>query len=486
MDKITDLPFNVTLFDPSDDRLSRIRPTRVVDIYDGQTNNFHEDGLYSLLTYGDVQGGQRDSRFSYIELNTEVFHPFLFRQILRIKGFYKEILSGKKYATWNAKEGDFVASNALDGETGFGFFYKHYPSIKFQPTGSSERQLRIDLLKKFMGRHYLKRHLVIPAGLRDIEINDAGRAVETEINELYRKIIAISRTLSAGANDINDPLNDRGRYNLQVACDEIFELIYKMVTGKRGFIQKKFASRNVVDGTRNVITGLDSSSASLNDPRQVTANHTMFGLFQTMRGVLPVTVNRVKNGFLSEVLSEGAREANLVNPDTLEAEQVVLSTASQDKWNTIEGIKKLIYNFSYDGLRHKNILIEGRYIGLVYQDDTVFKFFHDIRELPENFSKDNVRPITWGEFFYQAIYRSIDKFTACVTRYPVTGAGSTYACYPYVKTTVAGLKLKELNNLWEEDEGDTGCLEYPDAVNKLPWVDSMCPATSRIKLLGGD
>lgn len=484
MNKITDLPFNVTLFDPSDQRLGLMRPTTVVDIYDGQTTNFHEDGLYSLLTFGDSQSGLRDQRFSYINLNTEIFHPFIFRQILRIKGFYRDIISGKKHAIWNDKIKDFEPSNEVEGETGYGFFYKHYAQLKFVPTDSSERKLRIDMLEKFKARSFIKRHLVLPAGLRDIEINDAGRPVEDPVNEIYRKIIAFSRSLEGAGAHLNNPIYDRARYNLQLAAEEVFDYFFKLLTGKRGFIQKKYASRRVFDGTRNVITSLDTSSVSLNDERQVKVVDTQFGLFQTIRGTLPQTVNRLRTGFLESVISEGSREANLVNPDTLKAEVVQLTPLSQDRWGTVEGLKKSIANFSYAGLRHKPVRIEGRYIGLVYRTDKVVKFFNGIEELPEGLDKNDVHPITWGELFYHSIQRDVGNIYAVVTRYPVTGAGSTYVTRAYVKTTVTGLRLKGLGSDWGESEEEY--LEWPDVDNALDWVDSMSPATSRLKLLGAD
>lgn len=486
MSTVTELPFNITLFNPTDERLQRIRPTRVVDIYDGQTKNFHEDGLYSLYTFGDPQSRERDTRFSYIELHTEIFHPLVFRHILRLKSFYGDILSGKKYARFDTKLKDFEPADESTGETGYGFFYRHFMDLRFIRNESSERQLRIDFIEKFRGRHFLKRHLIIPAGLRELEISESGRPVEDEINEAYRRILAIARALPATGGDINDSVYDRPRLNLQRAAEEVFEILYRLLSGKKGFIQGKYASRRVFDGTRNVITSLDAGSDHLNDPRQVGAMSTQFGLFQVMRGVLPLTVHRLKTGFLATILEEGSRTARLVDPKTLRSIHVELSSQSQDRWTTIEGLKKNIAFFASPSLRLKPIRIEGKYLGLVYDDGNSYRFFHDLDELPDTLDRKKVRALTWGELYYHSLWQDFQNIYAVVTRYPVTGLGSCYISRIYVKTTVTGRKLYALNADWAVAEGQPPCPEYPTVESTMPWVDAMSPSSCRLKLLGAD
>lgn len=486
MNKITDLPFNVSLLETSLNKLSRIRPTTSMDITEGMTEDLHPDGLYSILTFGEVQSAERHARFSYINLNAKIFHPFIFRQILKVKGWYKDLISGKKYFIWNDTIKDFEPSNEAEGKTGYSFFVKHYTEINFKKTKSASRELRIDLLNKYRNNCMLQYHLVIPAGLRELTIDDNGRKVEDEINDKYRKLIAISRTIQSGAGASESPVYDNARWALQQGAEEIFEILFRMVTGKKGFIQNKYAKRRVIDGTRNVITSLDMSSVKLGDPKQVKVTDTQFGLFETMRGILPLAVFKIRNDWLSKVFSEGEDLAILVDRKTLTPKEVKLSVDNQDRWVSNEGLEQLIMGFSYEKRRHNPIIIDDHYIGLVYRDDKTFKFFNDINELPDDFNKENVHPISWGELYYHALYEEFDDIYSVITRYPVTGLGSTYVSGIYVKTTIAGLTLQPLNNDWQIDEDKKICYEWPDTDVRLPWIDTLSPSSTRLKLLGAD
>ena len=42
---IRDLPFNVDIIDLKPERLATLKPVFSLDIYDGASSNFHEDGL---------------------------------------------------------------------------------------------------------------------------------------------------------------------------------------------------------------------------------------------------------------------------------------------------------------------------------------------------------------------------------------------------------------------------------------------------------
>lgn len=486
MEKITDLPFNVSLLDTDLRKLQRVRPTTSLDITEGMTDGLHPDGLYSTTTFGDMQSEDRDTRFSYVDLKTNIFHPFIFRQILRMKGAYKDLISGRKYFTWNPKLKDFEPSTEVDGDTGYSFFVSHYPEIEFTKTASGSRELRIDLLNKYRNDCMLRYHLIIPAGLRELTVKEDGRMTEDEINEKYKKLIAISRSIQGGSGPAESSVYDNARWSLQQTAEEIFEIIFRMVTGKKGFIQNKYAKRRVVDGTRNVITSLDTSSVRMNDPRQVKVTDTQFGLFEVMRGVLPLTINRIRNGWLAGVFSEGSDVATLIDQKTLKPETVKLSVEEQDRWLTIEGLEKLIMGFSYEKRRYNPVTVDGMFVGLIYKGDGVVKIFNDIDDLPDNLSRDDVRALTWGELYYHSMYEKFKDIFSVITRYPVTGMGSTYISNIYVKSTVSSDVVKFLDNNWEVDEFKEICYEWPDIDSRSPWIDTLSPASSRLALLGAD
>ena len=73
----------------------------------------------------------------------------MLKVVTQLRGFYKDLIGGKVYATWDEKEKDFVASNQIDGDTGFYFFLNHWKDIKFKRTNSRLRDEKIAYYEKF-------------------------------------------------------------------------------------------------------------------------------------------------------------------------------------------------------------------------------------------------------------------------------------------------------------------------------------------------
>ena len=72
----TSIPANVALLKLTPERLQYLRPTRSLDMFEGgSTSTFHEDGLFSVLTFGRPGSDERDRRFSYIDLKTTLVCP---------------------------------------------------------------------------------------------------------------------------------------------------------------------------------------------------------------------------------------------------------------------------------------------------------------------------------------------------------------------------------------------------------------------------
>ena len=123
MNAIKDLPFNVTILNADKMRLMMTRPTTSTDIYSDQEGSFHENGIYSTLTFGDVNSPERDKLFSYIPLNTTLIHPFIFRELLKINRSYNDLLNKKKTFIWDPDKKDFSPSISEEANNGYGFFY---------------------------------------------------------------------------------------------------------------------------------------------------------------------------------------------------------------------------------------------------------------------------------------------------------------------------------------------------------------------------
>lgn len=475
------------LLDNKNQRIAGLLPVKALDIYDNVTGDFHSQGLYSNEIFGRVGTKERNSRHSFINLKCKVLHPKIYEELNRLGALYSGILQGKMYATWDDKAKDFVKSDILDGETGFSFFMSHFMDINFKRNKSVKRSLRLDVIEKY--KHIADIHflIVMPAGLRDVKTDDTGRPIEDDINKLYRKVLITANGIPDSLAFKNEPATDRVRWSIQSGINEIYNAIILMLGGKHGFLQAKWGSRKVIHSTRNVITGMDPGCEDLESPRSFDNSTSLVGLYQTLRGIEPITLSyAIPRGYASELIENADGIVDLVDPKTLKLTSCRLSEKERVRWATIEGRSSILSHYQEPANRHTPVQIEGRYFKLIYQDVNTFKVFDCISKLPKDKDASKVRPITWAEYLYLTIAQYMHRIRMHITRYPITGIGSTYPSIPYLKTTVKTFQLRELNEDWTYNEDSPIFPEFPDTVGKSAFFDTVSPHISQLKALGAD
>ena len=476
-------PVNFSIMRLDANRLRVLKPVKVLDIYTNNTESFHPEGLFSTEIFGRVGSEERDKRFSFIDLKVEIFHPLYYKELIKLKRLYGEVISGSSYAVFDPKEKDLIKSDELTGQTGYGFFLSVWDKIVYKETDSHLRKSRIDFLNKYRTAALTRYVLVIPAGLRDMEMGNDGRTQEGEVNAYYRRLIGTANAvITKGVNDIN--LLNTARCSAQSAFNNIYNLYNKVISGKHGFIMSKWASRNVEHGTRSVLTGFATSNANLGRPENIGINNTLVGLFQIMKAIQPVVINKLMTGYLSKVFIENSTMAYLVDSKTLERKGVEIDSLTIDKWTTSTGLEKQISYFEDRNMRDKPIKVRDNYLALIYKGpDNTFKMFGGIEELPEELDAKYVKPITYLEFYYLCNFEDWNKIPLFVTRYPITGTGSIYPSIAYVKPTTTVESRSELGDDWQP----TGRVAhfYP-TLNPAIYIDSMGPHSSRIQGLSAD
>lgn len=480
------LPTQLWLLQLTDERIRTLRPVTSLDIFDGATQNFHEDGLYSTTIFGRIGTEERDQRFSYIDIKARIFHPKIFRDLCALKGLYRGILSGKETAIFDETLKDFVADKGPNGQTGYSFFVKHFDQLVLRKNKSPARQQRVDLIEKFRHQCFMTRVPVLPAGYRDYEVSDTGRATKNEINDLYYRLLSISNNIVKTRDmEVGGPL-DISRYSLTMTVSAIYETIEAMVEGKRGFMLNKWGSRRIFNATRNVLSVMDTSSDVLGAKNAPGFDATTVGLYQTIKGLTPLTIHLLRNSYLANVFSEGENYVPLVDKRTLTQELVSIPPEVRDTWTTKEGLLKVINSYADIEARHRPVEVEGRYLALIYRGpDMSFRVFNDIRELPASFDRKYVGPISLVELLYLSGYRRWNQYYVSVTRYPVTGIDSNYPSRVYVKTTTVGEVRRELGPDWLPLGEDHVAYEYPKR-ELASFMDSQSPHSSRLTGLGAD
>lgn len=482
------IPFNIEILYPDQKALMYIKPVTVLDIFQGSSKNFHEDGLFSQSIFGRVGESVRNKRFSYIDIKLHVFHPLLYKAIVSISPLYGDIMNKKAYAEWDDSTKNFIKTDQLSGDTGFAFFVKHWKDIEWKRTGSNKRENNIFLIEKYKNVALTNKIIVLPAGLRDYEIDETGKETEDEFNSLYRSLLNNSSIIHEKLiTEDTITSYDNVRMSLQRTFNEIYDKIESMLAGKSKLILGKWTKRAIFNGTRNVITSANVACEELFSNAAVGVNDTIVGLFQYMKAILPVAKFHIKNGFLNEVFPGPSAPALLVNKKSLEAEQARISPNYYDDWMTDEGLDNTINLFGDEGNRSKVLEIEGKYLGLIYKGEIdgkkVFKLFHDIKNLPSHLDKKDVHPLKFVELLYCSLYHISRKYPALVTRYPITGHGSIYPSLVYLKPTIHSEIRYPLNENWEFDEYKPPAYNFP--IGEI-YYNALSPHPSKLAKMGAD
>ncbi|HGB2018948.1 TPA: hypothetical protein ACIUH2_000021 [Salmonella enterica subsp. enterica serovar Wangata] len=464
--------------------VSRLRPVTTTDTFQGLTKNFHPEGLYSTEIFGLTGSEARDSTFSYIDIKLDIISPTVCLALFQLKQLYEEICSGKRYATWSEKEKDFEPALPGDAgaDTGFNFFLSHYNDLKPGRNESLQRDETVDFFEKFRPVSLSRYVLVLPAGLRDLVVRQDGREQEEEIGGLYRRLISLARAIPDRATRVE--LTNPVRWKLQQTFNEIWMYFFNIQDGKGGFQRRKVTSRKLMNGTRNVLSSFSTGSKCMGREDAIRPTDTKIGLYQGLKALLPVAQYQIRERYLGNIR---AGDGNLygVNTKTLKREFLEVGGRVYDTFTTDDGIETLINRMEARELRHQPLMInDTHYVALVYQDNKHFKVFYDIDELPKTFDRKKVHGMTLVELLYLSGYDLWNNYFGFVTRYPVTGRGSTYSSTIRLETTTSSLYLKELEDDWETEK-PRGAISYPD--RSVPtFVESMAPHPSRLGGLGGD
>lgn len=476
------LPANLWLLEVTDEIRRRLRQVTSLEIYDGSTPNFHPNGLYSVEIFGRMGLDERDYRFGLMDLKVEVLHPKIFRDLTRLRQLYGEILAGRATALFDEASGDFVQSSDPSAETGYSFFMRHFQKLQFKRNKSPSRSERIDFIEKYRNKATTRYMVVMPAGLRDIEVSETGRAAKHEINDIYYKVLSISNTIAAGA-DMESPALDISRYSLTLAFAEIYSIIEQMIEGKKGFSLNKWASRRVFYGNRNVLSSMNTSTDRLDSPNGPDMTSTVMGIYQVAKAITPKTIFHLRQRFINRVFSEYDGMVRLIDKTTLKSELVSVNPETRDTWTTVEGLNSVINVINDPTLRHIPVDVEGRYLALIYSDEKFFKIFFDIEELPENFDQAKVLPVSYLELIYLSGFEIWNTHPAEISRYPITGVESTVASFVYVRTTTKSTMKTMLGDMWEPT--DLVALEYPER-GLNGFIDTLSPSPTRLSGLGAD
>lgn len=495
MSELPSQAFNVRVMDV-DAFIAHENAARVssLAIIEASTQNLHAEGFFSEEIFGQIGTAERLSTFGYVELNTTILSPVIYKATVKLAGLYEEIMSGKTYAVFDPVLKNFqrITEDPEDVEgadTGFSFFMRHYNEIDFPATSSTSRENRIELIAKYHDIALYKRIPVLPAGLRDVKVED-GKTTQDDVNKLYTTLLSMTKGIPPGATS---PVYDSLRYSIQKKVVEIYDYYLTFMSGKRGFLQGAYGSRRIALGTRNVITAASYDMASPDDPQALKPNETKAGLYQLMKGSMPLITHYMKTVFMDPILgSSDVTKVALTHPETYELVYSDIPLNELNRFNNTEAIESWVNRFSNVDVRELPIQLktasgEKRYLCMVYDSGVAVALFRSINDLKRRLGDDidmsRIRPLTWVEAFYLVAYTALHNKHCFITRYPVIEAGSCYPSRIHI-TTTAPARVVTFYDLLSE-ELSTVYPQYP-ILGKGVYADSIVVRGDALAGLGAD
>ena len=473
--------FNIDLLCLNKDNSKLLKEVKVGNIFETNSKVFSPTGIYSTEIFGPLGSNLRNEQFGYIDLGVEILHPYVYITLCALAQKYEQVMEGKKKAVFDNKIKDIVISTTNEGNTGYHWMLTQLDKIQWDDRGSDQRRYRINLIKKYLkGGYTCTRWPVLPAGLRDYVEDDNGAPSEDEINNIYRKLIGTASMVKNTNIGNNYFLIDPIRLKLQKILVEIWEHFKTLLDGKQKFIQGKFAKRALRYGTRNVITPAPANIQDLsNDEDILTINHVTSGIYQYIKAIAPIAMNRVSSLFVNQILNPNSDSAYLFNPKTLEPELVTIPVKKRDDWLTMEGLNDIMNKLAQSSLRLEPVRVDKYYMVLVWDDGENIKVFLPSERVPDDLDRKYLRPITYAELFFISVYSVVPKYPGFFTRYPVAGFGGIVPCKIKLKTTV------KARTVTLEFMGQSKVMkEYP-ILDKL-FVESLSIHDSHLALLGAD
>lgn len=474
-------------------RENKCQPVTSVFIRETTTNEFKSDGLFSEKIFGQINTPERLVRFGYINLRTKIIHPVIYKNIIKLKSLYEEIISRQTYAVFNPSTGEFERASEEDddADTGYQFFMDHLNDIRWEKNQSLKHNEMVDVVEKNKDKLILEQCLVLPAGLRDLREDEAKPAADS-INKLYSSLI--NYTLALPTSGTTSDIYDNVRYSIQKKVLEIYQYIFDMVEGKFGFFQRKYGSRNLALGTRNVVSTASMSASSPEDPQYLKMDEIKISLFQVCKMFTPLIVYNMKMLFLNEVFSITADQIAVIDPATNNLVYQPVDEDEKSRFLSSEGIEKIIDLFRDPEFRFTPVMVyneqgHGYYLYMIYDDNEVVYITRSVSELVQHlkekgglFDQNKLRPITYAEMLYIAAYRATLNKNSFITRYPAIEIGSEVPNHVHLISTNPGRVV----NLFQSGNWDT-YLELPEyPIINNTFVDSLIPHPQILAGLGMD
>lgn len=458
------------------------------------------DGLLSNEIFG-ITRDDRSTIFAYINLGNESFmHPLLYKTWCRLDSSVKNVLCEVENYRYDESKGKFVPDP--DGETGLKFLKKVLTTKKLKRTDSMKRNKKIDFIEAYADKLFIKKLIVIPAGLRDVDTEANGRVGVGEINKLYNAIIRDTNALRE-TEEYGLTLNGNLRFRIQETIMKIYNWFIfgrDPVTGqdaqasglsrKLGLIRRAGMKKSFDWGSRLVICTQNLRKEKLEDI-DIKIDEIGIPIAALCANLYPFMLYHIRRWFENNL--SDVEYVMSVNPKTKKAERIQI-----DDWQMVysdERIKKELDRFMH-GMSNRFIAIEVplknppkgltpymQFKGYNVPDEDAAK-----RVIEGNAPKEsyplNSRPLTWCDLIFIAAMEASQDKMALVTRFPMDSYWNQFPAKIKVISTIKTIPMIVNNTFYSNYPAITINDINKNSSNKF--IDVALPNNVRLDSIGGD
>lgn len=231
---------------------------------------FTSDGIFSPYIFG-VTPDEKKTKFSYIDLETRVFHPYIYQILSNVipKNYMNKIATGESSFSVT-KDGQIVEvmeddPNYDPNNTGIDWLIDHWDDFKWKRNSSRIRDNRVKLLASYKKEDVvITKWLVIPIFYREIQIV-SGIEKTPDIDKWYCDLIRYAQSYKRSPIP---SIAHNTKYMIQQTLIQIRKYGQSLVELKHGFFKKSVLGKSVDYGYRSVIScvNMDMYDTPYDDP----------------------------------------------------------------------------------------------------------------------------------------------------------------------------------------------------------------------------
>ena len=420
-----------------------------------------EKGLFSNEIFGLPGSDKRKNTWGIIKLNSNFFHPLVYKTLLELDKKISEIIIGTRSVRVGTKDDPkpFMDAEPGTGWTGIKGFYANWDKIIW--LGRDEeglRQERLSLLSKLPRKTaFIQSWPVMPAVYRDLEPGRGGKPIEfPPINTLYRKLIAWGSEAASARGG-------QSELRAQQALLEIMLLCLNMTAKKEGIIQDRLLGKYVENAVQGVISTPPLASANSPLDQQVPFGTIGVPLYLLLKLFQPFIIKSLEERF--SIFMSGQANIRLgVFDDNNELTYKNIEVSEEVSESiTINLFEEWIRRF----MRDKDFRFHPLSVTLGNKEEFKIPLFDGQLS----------RETTMTDLFFRVTDLAIRDKYCLFTRYPVEHFQSVCFAKPIIVTTEDTTTQEIDNDIYKF---------YPVIKEGNNWIESIRIANSYTEALGAD